>query len=382
MKNGNTGSSGGSSTSNAPRSGDPTFEEILKPLGESLMKLVTDLANDISALFHDSGDLSPNQLFAKLGSDLLVDTIDIIKSIVLGVLKFLRKSIGLFKDIATGKMSIPIISVLYKLCTGNELDCLKLASFILGFMTCTMSKIVTGKAPPRLHDPGQKLLDRIVDGGASEDEQKGNALFFAGAGMSISAVKIVYDAIAVMKSVSKVGAAETALTGAQTGAFGIALDIVSIICIFPTDAQAPGYEIRKWITYLNAAGIGMELAFMIGNKGPNPGGEKGVAIFKFITDLVNACLYGIVFSKELEAEKKVWKDKDDDLTNCAICEDVIGTIGSCGRLICMVSGESPQSAAIGLAVMSACGLGLTINKGFTLNRTAEVSPQSYRGALC
>ena len=61
----------------------------MKPLGESLMNLVTDLANDVSAVFHDSGDLSPNQLFAKLGSDLLVNTIDIVKSIVLGVLKFL-----------------------------------------------------------------------------------------------------------------------------------------------------------------------------------------------------------------------------------------------------------------------------------------------------
>ncbi|KAH0836030.1 hypothetical protein FOPE_04183 [Fonsecaea pedrosoi] len=385
MKNGNpcaAAAASSPSTSKPSGAGEPSFEEILKPLGESLMKLVTDLARDVSELFHGMGDLSPSQLFAKLGNDLLVNVIDVVKSIVVGVLKFLRKSIGVFKDLVTGKINVPIISALYKLCTGNDLNWLKLVAFILGFMTCTMSRIVTGKPPPRLQDPGQKFLDKMVDGGASEVEQKGNALFFSGVGMSISAVKIVYDAIAVAKSVSKVGAAQTAVTSVKTEAFGVAMDIATIVCIFPTDPQAPGYEMRKWITYINAASVGMDLALMLGSQGPNPAAEKGVAIFKFATDLVSACLYGIVFSKELDAEKKSWPDKDDDLTNCAICEDVFGAVKSCGKLICAVSAESPQSAAVGLAVMAAAGLGLTVNKGFTLNRTAEVNPKCYRGALC
>ncbi|KAL2414163.1 hypothetical protein ABEF95_004464 [Exophiala dermatitidis] len=382
MKHGNPGSSASSSTSKQPESGQPSFEDILKPLGESLMKLVTDIANDVSRLFNSAGDMSPADLFARLGDNLLVNVIDVIKSIVLGVLKFLRKSIGLFKDIATGKISVPIISALYKLCTGDDLDWIKLVSFILGFMTCTLSRIVTGKPPPRLHEPGQKFLDKMVDGSTTADEKKGNALFFSGVGLSISAVKIIYDAITVAKSVTKVGAVETAVGSVKTEAFGIVMDIASAICIYPSDPKAPGYDIRKWIVYLNGANICMDVALKIGSKGPNPAMEKGVAIFKFITDVVNACLYGMVFSKELQADKKDWTDKDDDLTNCAICEDVFGTVKSCGKLICGVSSESPQSAVVGLAVMAAAGLGLTVNKGFTLNRVAEANPQCYRGALC
>ena len=361
---------------------DPTFEDILKPLGESTIDLLTNVANDVSELFHSEGDLSPSELFRKLRTDILVNSIDIIKSIVVGATTFLRKSIGAFKGMMTGKIEIPIISALYKICTNDDLDWLKLVSFILGFMTCTMSKIVTGNAPPRLKDPGLKMLNKIVDGKLAEPEEKANALFFTGVGMSISAVSIVYDAITTAKGVLHVGAAETAVGSVSSGTFGIALDIAELICILPNDPGAPGYELRNWIAYLSAASIGMELALMIGCKGPDPAAEKGVAAFRFIIDVVSACLYGIVFSKELEVEKKDWAEKDDDLTDCAICEDVIGTAKSCGKFVCEVSAESPASAAVGLAVMAAAGLGLTVNKGFTLNLMAKANSHCYRGALC
>lgn len=80
-------------------SGEPTWEDIVKPLGQSIRNLAKDLAHDVSKLFGSKKSLSSGQLWEKLGKDMLKDFLDVIRQVVLSMLKLAQKLLTSLKKL-------------------------------------------------------------------------------------------------------------------------------------------------------------------------------------------------------------------------------------------------------------------------------------------
>jgi hypothetical protein len=106
MKNGGFGTGStitSASASRADFNGDPTWEQVFGPLGDSFTKLATDLGHNISKLFDNAGAFSNEDLWGQLGKQFLSDALGVIKEIVLSILKLVQKLISVLRKVGNAK---------------------------------------------------------------------------------------------------------------------------------------------------------------------------------------------------------------------------------------------------------------------------------------
>lgn len=106
MKNGGFGSGSSITSATAKRSdfnGDPTWEQVFAPLGDSFTKLATDLGDNITKLFDSTGSFTNGDLWEQLGKQFLSDALGVIKEIVLSILKLVQKLISAFRKLGNAR---------------------------------------------------------------------------------------------------------------------------------------------------------------------------------------------------------------------------------------------------------------------------------------
>jgi hypothetical protein len=282
------------------------------------------------------------------------------------------------------RINIPIISALWKKMGLGDLTVFGAVSFILGAMTCIMSKLITSHAPPRFDTVDESFFASLVQGTAPKSSKKDLAIFGGCLIMNVTIVSGIVDVVKLMKQIATQGggAATESLTsgGGVASLFGIAVKVAGLISMMPTDTSVPGHEYRMWAIYMSLLATGADLLFTY----TGIGGEEStikLEAFKLILQLVNFGLYEAVFVDELNA-KDDYAGKDLTLSVLGSVENVWTTIRSCGKTVAFATAKKePEIAAVGLGVMMGAGTALIINKGATLHRSADLNVTTTRGVV-
>lgn len=257
-------------------------------------------------------------------------------------------------------------------------------SFILGAMTCIMSKLITGRAPPRFDTVDESFFDSLVQG-TIEDSRKTDLAMFGGCLiMNVTIVKGIVDVIQLLKTIATQGggAATESLTegGGVVFLFGTAVKVAGLISMLPTDTKVPGHEYRKWAIYMSLLATGADVLFTYTGIGGAESATK-LEVFKLILQLVNFGLYEAVFVDELNEQSK-YPGKDQTLSILGSVENVWTTLESCGKTLAYATAkEQPEIAAIGLGAMMGAGGALVVNKGATMHRSADLVVTTTRGVV-
>jgi hypothetical protein len=131
------------------------------------------LSDDIVLLFKKGGNsLSVGEILQKLGVDVLIGLIDVIRNVVVGLI---AEGALILQDLKTFnyKINIPIFSVLYKkfISGGTDLTVLDGLSMLLTIPITIFGKLMTGKALP---DMTSLNYGALVDGKITDPTQLQN----------------------------------------------------------------------------------------------------------------------------------------------------------------------------------------------------------------
>ena len=168
---------GGAATASSiagSESSDPLYEawtNLVEPAFESLSATAETLASDLVLLFQSGGDsLSVGQVLQKLGVDVLLGVIDVVRTLVVGLVDLGALVIQDFKTYMNYEINIPVFSALYKefISGGTPLSVLDGLCMLVAIPVTIMSKLLTGSAPP---DMTGLNYDDLVDGKVTDPTQ-------------------------------------------------------------------------------------------------------------------------------------------------------------------------------------------------------------------
>ncbi|KAG8963568.1 hypothetical protein FRC03_002823 [Tulasnella sp. 419] len=124
------------------------WHDILLPSLKKIRDLTSHLKDNIIALFHPTAEVSIGDLLKHLGKELLVDLLEIIRALAVGLIKFVADLIRDAKGAINASINIPLLSTLYReISGGNDLTMLDAVSLLVAVPTTVVYKLVTGKKP-------------------------------------------------------------------------------------------------------------------------------------------------------------------------------------------------------------------------------------------
>ncbi|OAP62182.1 hypothetical protein AYL99_04385 [Fonsecaea erecta] len=165
--------------------GDSPIDRILarvSNLGNQMEQLMTRLISNFGDVFKTSTP-SLDQIFAKLGIDLLEDLLGLIQAVIAAILGAFSEILLLFTDGINQPIQIPILSALYKkISRGSQMTILDVVALLLAIPATILFKIVTGKKPKDMEGVGS-LTQRDAHRGELDQRmgrvrQQGNAAIF------------------------------------------------------------------------------------------------------------------------------------------------------------------------------------------------------------
>jgi len=151
-------SHGGASTASSSKSkkeqqeGSDTLQRFtsqFNKVSEQLEVLFDQLGDDIVGLFKDQ-DHSIGDLFARMGSRLLVNGISAFATMIDGLFGILGDILVEVAAASNTVVKIPVLSALYKRFTGNELTVLDAAALIIAIPTTIIFKVIRQEAPSKM----------------------------------------------------------------------------------------------------------------------------------------------------------------------------------------------------------------------------------------
>ena len=129
-----------------------TLEAIWASLQVEISKIESDvqnIANDIQNLLTTKTDT--DQIYAKLGSDLITTALDTMQAVVDTILEALELILQKLGDVSSSGIQVPVFSALWSLITdGEQFSVINCLSLILAVPTTLLFKTVTGSPPPNL----------------------------------------------------------------------------------------------------------------------------------------------------------------------------------------------------------------------------------------
>jgi hypothetical protein len=105
--------------------------------------------------------MNVGELFKALGTDVLIGFLDVIKTLVVGVLRVGAQVLSDIKGVMNCGIHIPVFSALYKKISGKDLSMLDELSPIIAIPVTVFTKAIPGKKPS---DLGKAKLSRKVGG--------------------------------------------------------------------------------------------------------------------------------------------------------------------------------------------------------------------------
>jgi hypothetical protein len=115
----------------------------------------------------------------------------------------------------------------------------------------------------------------------------------------------------------------------------LSIDIIGTVHAMPTDSKVPGYELRKWISYLTLFRAGTNVLVSVTSVGGKTA-EKALLVSDVLVTLVNFGLYQAVYYAEGQATVQQWPEKDDPSTIMGISGNTLNTIAGVGWFTTMM----------------------------------------------
>jgi hypothetical protein len=308
---------------------------------DSLQNSASQIGQDISNIFSGSKSMTTGQLFEELGNDFLEGAIDGVEQLTLALMKVLAKMLRELAKLGNKTINIPIFSALYKLISGgHDLTIFDAISLLIAIPTTILTKAITGKAPPKFPPIDAKLLGRIITDDPTLDRAvKINfSTLSTGIMVSVVVVKSVVNLIRLIASAASDGSGGVIefLTPSKTMALlSLSIDIIGTVHAMPTDSKVPGYELRKWISYLTLFRAGTNVLVSVTSVGGKTA-EKALLVSDVLVTLVNFGLYQAVYYAEGQATVQQWPEKDDPSTIMGISGNTLNTIAGVGWFTTMM----------------------------------------------
>lgn len=227
-----------------------TWDALIKPMFDSLSGTVSTIMHDISLLFRENQNITPEDILKKLGVDVLLGLIDAIKTLLVGLLKRLALVVDDLKTLVNRKIKVPIFGDLWVIANKVFNKDVEAPTFtILGFigfvlaipLTLTCKLFTGGKkvpAPPKFN---VKTLSAFFDDSASETDKTSYNGFAAMLETGSASM------LAIIGLASTVG-----LGGALAAAFDFQLifGLIRVAVCFPTRRDLPLWEVRCAVSVL------------------------------------------------------------------------------------------------------------------------------------
>ncbi|MDV7699266.1 hypothetical protein N6B72_20285 [Chryseobacterium soli] len=258
---------GGSAGSVSHNPFEQFANDVITP---TVSALITDLENTFKDF---TGLLAGNVDDAfKMIRDLIKMIIDPIKTIILGIIKFLKELTGDLQAALTGSLDIPFLSTMYKYFTAllgekEDLTIVNAISFIIAIPYTYISKIFIGAAPFADSDYGMKssgYFNDLFAGQPSPFKLSGNvAAPEASAGLirsAVTATKETSGASSAAINYSRIGGSIASLSSIPAGI----LNMIS----FLDDSEEPGLSTMDKVS-LGFSVVTAALTFPIKKEGQN-----------------------------------------------------------------------------------------------------------------
>lgn len=225
---------------------------IVAPEVKKLDDALSQVGAGITDLFKKEGSIDGNDVM-NVSKNMLKAGIAAVQSVIKGLLKLVKIFIGKLSDLGNAEIDIPIFSWLYKKITnGHALTLFDAISLIMAIPT-TISKLITGKAPPTFKDMDATLMKGLVKGEVVNSQVKTDwAVFRAEVPVGIT---LTSGAVGIMKLLYKMATQgldeilDTLNTGPSSlfDVFGIVVDMIGSLMVIPDQEGMPGAEYRQCV---------------------------------------------------------------------------------------------------------------------------------------
>ncbi|KAL7272159.1 hypothetical protein RUND412_005045 [Rhizina undulata] len=145
------------------------WREVVEPALNSIMHSAETIGKDFAELFNANSELSTQEIFKWLGSNIRLAFIDVLRKIAVGMIRLMADIIRDLQAFANQSINIPLLSALYKkISGGSDLSVLDSFALLIAIPSTVIYKVLTGKKPS---DIGNLSWNSVVGGG---DSQKGS----------------------------------------------------------------------------------------------------------------------------------------------------------------------------------------------------------------
>jgi len=237
------------------------------PHVQKIQPHINGLASSFSDSWKNKSSVSSGEALEPV-PDFADNCLDALKSIAAEFLHGIQLVLEHFTKYGNAKISIPVISGLYKSLVGHDLTVFDAISLIIGIVTNTITTIITGSPPPIIAGleksdnptqnesgkPGSRMSDRLIDiliGSNKVDPKVLQAFktFVSGALVAKSVFDRIIGTIKWLKRITSEGLAEKPNIGLGDCFEAICLGI-GTIASFPTNPKMPAFDIRKVVRIL------------------------------------------------------------------------------------------------------------------------------------
>ena len=205
-------------------------------------------------MWNKKGGLSTQDFYA-LTKDVAKAGVTTIQKLVVSLIQAFQKVLQLISEYGNAEINIPIFSKLYEMVTGHKLTAFDAISLLIAIPTTIFTKIITGKAPPKIANLNADLLDALVFGNTTATVTPQLQLDFntvtTGLTVSGTLVGVIVNVIKFdigLLNEGTGGAIEALSSSVFIELFSVILDMFSTINQLPSDPSIPGFEIRQWVS--------------------------------------------------------------------------------------------------------------------------------------
>ncbi|KAF7557530.1 hypothetical protein G7Z17_g514 [Cylindrodendrum hubeiense] len=378
MKNGGSMTAASGSTELGDAAAIDMWNDRVVPLVDSFIALAEDLGKDLAELFQDS-DMSIGDMFSKLGSNLLVNTLDIIKKLIQALVSVVAKLVVAIKSFGNAQLSSGFLNTLYRWITrGSDLTLFDAIALLIAIPSTQIIKIVTGAKPPSLGLIDKNLFETMISSEdkpsseitvASKQQKKDVTTILLGCGCGAACIKLVVNDIKFLYKTVTQGlsvAVGDLSPGAIMELFGMGVDAFAIFeaIMDPPTADTPGAELIKAATYIKMFRFGANALYMMAQKlgKEDPALDQVMLVLDLLTALANFGLYNVIYIMELDDPNREGYDEDQILANGA--DNFLEALSAIGYFTAFTFNKSePVTTTVGLACMKYAAIGAIMTKG-------------------
>ncbi|TFK37929.1 hypothetical protein BDQ12DRAFT_666536 [Crucibulum laeve] len=329
---------------------DTFWRDLIQPVWKDLQNMCHSISKKVVEKFRSSNGTTVGEALKEIGIEALCGLIDIVKDLVVGLLRIGGDVIVMLRDFLNKPLRMPVISGLFKLIAkGRPLTLLNAISLLLAVPTTILCKVVTGEKPKRITNFD---YEKLVSGKLDKDM----LIAYTELAGWVTTTYYMIDGIVEIFKIMTYQVPEVPESPTSPTVISIVLKLVVVAVTFPYDKEAPRWPVR--IGLWSAKACQSLIGSILKRKAVS---AKAIVAFDLLTGLVSFSLAQVVHDAEFNSKSVDWKDKDDPRTLLITEASVfalIGTIASgYGQLVPEPFQKGAAAVLVGVSAAAQSGIG-------------------------